>query len=108
MVVATSPVAAGAVMTMISSVAVIQTAFVGDVLLTMPLMKALRIALPDVVLSLVTTPAGADVISGVDFIDRVHAFDKRGDHRSTSECAVWHNSSDLLMPLSCLIKASAH
>jgi|688.fasta_scaffold77650_2 heptosyltransferase-2 len=71
-------------MTMISSVAVIQTAFVGDVLLTMPLMKALRIALPDVVLSLVTTPAGADVISGVDFIDRVHAFDKRGDHRSTS------------------------
>lgn len=71
-------------MTMISSVAVMQTAFVGDVLLTLPLMKALRTALPDAVLSLVTTPAGADVVAGVDFIDRVLAFDKRGDHRAPS------------------------
>ena len=70
-------------MTMVSSVAVMQTAFIGDVLLTLPLLKALRIALPDASLSLITTPAGAEVVAGVDFIDRVLAFDKRGEHRST-------------------------
>lgn len=71
-------------MTMVSSVAVMQTAFIGDVLLTLPLMKALRIALPDASLSLITTPAGAEVVAGVDFIDRVVAFDKRGEHRTTT------------------------
>ena len=69
---------------MVSSVAVIQTAYVGDVLLTLPLIKALRTALPGATLSLVTTPAGAEVVAGVGFIDCVFAFDKRGEHRSTS------------------------
>lgn len=68
-------------------VAVIQTAFVGDVLLTMPLMAALRAELADATLTLVTTPAGADAVGGVACIDHVVVYDKRGVHRDRAGTA---------------------
>ena len=63
-------------------VAVVQTAFIGDVLLTLPMMRALRAERPDAELTLVTTPVGAEVARGISWIDRVAVFDKRGEHRS--------------------------
>lgn len=68
----------------IRHVAVVQTAFVGDVLLTLPLLAALRAELPQAQITLVTTPAGADAASGATVADHVVAFDKRGAHRGSA------------------------
>lgn len=57
---------------------VIQTAYLGDVVLTLPLLRALR-ALPDVrSLALLTTPIGAELLRTQDAVDRIIVYDKRG------------------------------
>lgn len=71
-------------MRQLNSIAVVQTAFIGDILLTLPMVRALRAELPNVEIVLVTTPVGADITRGVPFVDRTVAFDKRGAHRSTA------------------------
>ncbi|MBU3740848.1 MAG: glycosyltransferase family 9 protein [Candidatus Kapabacteria bacterium] len=71
-------------MTKLDRIAVVQTAFIGDVLLTLPMMRALRAECPNAELTLVTTPAGAEIAKGVSWIDHVAVFDKRGEHRSTA------------------------
>jgi heptosyltransferase-2 len=63
---------------------VVQTAFLGDVLLTIPSLVALRRDQPQRRIVLVTTPQAADFMMGLPFADDVVAFDKRGEHRSAS------------------------
>lgn len=70
--------------TALRRVAVVQTAFVGDVLLTLPLLSALRTELPQASITLVTTPAGADAVGGASVVDHIVAFDKRGAHRGSA------------------------
>ncbi len=63
-------------------VIVVQTAFLGDVLLTLPLCAAVRRLIPGAEVVLVTTPAAAEFVRGLDVVDEVVAFDKRGLHKS--------------------------
>lgn len=61
-----------------SRVVVFQTAYLGDVVLTIPLLTALKRLDPDGSLDVVTTPGGAGLLAGADAVDRVHVYDKRG------------------------------
>ncbi len=57
---------------------VIQTAFLGDVILTLPLLRMLR-GMPDVrSLAILTTPTGAEFMRTQDAVDRIVVYDKRG------------------------------
>ena len=56
---------------------VVQTAFLGDVVLTTPLLAALR-TLPDTSIDVLTTPLGAQVLGGHPAVDHVIPYDKRG------------------------------
>jgi heptosyltransferase-2 len=63
---------------------VVQTAFLGDVVLTTPLLAALRRAHPGRALHVVATPLGVSVLAGHPAIDVLHPYDKRGADRGTS------------------------
>lgn len=67
------------------NVIIVQTAFLGDVLLTLPLCVAVKKILPQAHISLVTTPAAADMVRGVASVDSVVVFDKRGKHRTLAQ-----------------------
>jgi len=56
---------------------VIQTAFLGDVILTLPLLRALKKDTPVQFLGVVITPECADVLEGEESIDRVIVYEKR-------------------------------
>ena len=60
---------------------VVQTAFLGDVVLTTPLLLALRRAHPERALHVVATPLGVSVLTGHPAVDVLHAYDKRGRDR---------------------------
>jgi heptosyltransferase-2 len=60
---------------------VVQTAFLGDVVLTTPLLRELRRAHPDARISILTTPLGAEALEGSPFVDERLAFDKGGSDR---------------------------
>lgn len=63
-------------------VVIVQTAFLGDVILTLPLCAAAKKLVPQARVVLVTTPAAAEFVRGLDVVDEVIAFDKRKAHRS--------------------------
>lgn len=58
-------------------IAVIQTAFIGDVVLAFPLLQFLREQLPHGTITFVTTPAGALLAQCIPAIDTIIAYDKR-------------------------------
>jgi len=68
-------------MTTPERILVIQTAFIGDVILTLPLIQALRAALPRSRIAVVTTPRTAGVLENHPAIDEVIPFDKGGAER---------------------------
>lgn len=76
------------------NVIVVQTAFLGDVLLTLPLCAAVKQRLRGATVTFVTTPSAAAMLSETDVVDRVVAFDKRGQHRS------WKQQRELASSLS--------
>jgi len=59
-------------------IAVIQTAFLGDVALAVPLVNAIKTIHPEVRISFVSTPAAAGITSSVKNIDSIVTYDKRG------------------------------
>jgi heptosyltransferase-2 len=61
--------------------AVIQTAFLGDVVFTSPLVQALKARWPRARLTFVSTPKAASLAECIPGVDRVLAFDKRGTDR---------------------------
>lgn len=67
------------------NVVVVQTAFLGDVLLTLPLCAAVKRMLPGATVTFVTTPAAAAMLAHTDVLDRIVEFDKRGRHRSLKQ-----------------------
>ncbi|MCC6159260.1 MAG: lipopolysaccharide heptosyltransferase II [Deltaproteobacteria bacterium] len=64
-----------------SRLLVFQTAYLGDVVLTTPLVAALRRAYPDAVIDMVVQPAWTDVVRHHEALNDVLAYDKRGAHR---------------------------
>lgn len=63
---------------------VVQTAFLGDVVLTLPLCVAIKQYDVNAEVVLVTTPAASGIAERCDAIDNVVVFDKRARHRSAS------------------------
>ncbi len=65
-----------------SRIAVVQTAFLGDVVFTSPLVRALKRAWPQSQLTFVSTPKAAPLAACIPGVDRVVPFDKRREERS--------------------------
>jgi len=63
----------------ISRILIVQTAFLGDVVLTTPLLRELRRARPNASLTLLTTATGRSVLDGLPSVDRWLVLDKRWD-----------------------------
>ncbi len=61
-------------------VLVLQTSFLGDSLLTLPLLRRLKDSLPGATVSVLTLPKHADVFRGCEWVDEVLLDDKRGAH----------------------------
>jgi heptosyltransferase-2 len=66
-------------------IAVWNTAFLGDSILTLPLILSLRAAFPDAEIHYFLRPGYADLFSGQPEIDRIRTFDKRGGQKR-----LWH------------------
>ncbi|HUT55991.1 MAG TPA: glycosyltransferase family 9 protein [bacterium] len=60
---------------------VVQTAFLGDVVLATPLLKALRARFPEAFLAFMGTPAGTELVRGLSGVDEFMVYDKRGAER---------------------------
>ena len=60
------------------NILLVQTAFLGDIVLFTPLAAAARAKFPGASISLMTTPAGAELLGGLPVVDEIIAFDKRG------------------------------
>jgi len=65
-------------MTSPRSLLVLQTAFPGDVILTLPLVQLLHDRLPGAQITVVTTPAAAPLLEGHPAVTRALPYDKRG------------------------------
>lgn len=63
---------------------VVQTAFLGDVVLTTPLLRELRRAHPGAALTVVAAPVGAAALEGSPHVDRIVPFDKNGVNSGAS------------------------
>ncbi len=62
-------------------IVVVQTAFLGDVVLTTPLLRELRRTHPGARISLVASPVGAEALAGQPFLDEIEVLDKKGRGR---------------------------
>ncbi len=65
-----------------SRIAIIQTAFLGDVALTLPLADAIRQAHPAAEIHFITTPSAASIAECSPSVNYVHKFDKRNIHKT--------------------------
>lgn len=73
-----------------SRIAVVQTAYLGDVALVLPLMEALRRLHPTAQRALVVIPATASLATCAEAVDEVIVYDKRGEDsglRGVQRCA---------------------
>ncbi len=62
------------------NIAIFQTAFIGDVVLTMPLLQSVRNENPDAKITFITTPQAREIPELCTASDEVIVFDKRGKH----------------------------
>jgi heptosyltransferase-2 len=65
-------------------VVVLHTAFIGDIILALPIVQALRSAFPKAHIAFVAVPASAGVLHNHPAIDQVIEFDKRGNDRGVT------------------------
>lgn len=68
----------------IKTIAVIQTAFIGDIALTVPLLALLKKKYIHSRIVFITTPVGAELAQSFQEIDTIIVFDKKKQHRSVS------------------------
>lgn len=66
------------------NILVIQTAFLGDVILTTPVLQLLHQAYPDAGIDILVVPRAAEVLTNHPAIRRVISYDKRGAQRGAS------------------------
>ncbi len=60
---------------------IIHTAFIGDIVLSTPLIKKLRDTYPKAEISYLTTPVGASILRNNPYLTHIIEYDKRGEHR---------------------------
>jgi heptosyltransferase II len=63
------------------NVLVFHTAFIGDIVLMLPMLQVLRQHFPEASITVVVIPAVADLVAQHPAVSRVIAYDKRGAHR---------------------------
>ncbi len=59
---------------------VIQTAFIGDAVLTLPMIQKLKEQNPDCLIDVIAIPSTAEIFSLSSAVNHIHIFDKRGRH----------------------------
>jgi heptosyltransferase-2 len=64
-----------------TNILILQTAFLGDLILTTPIITALKNRYPDASISLLTTPEGARLFTLDERLTRVLTYDKRGKEK---------------------------
>ena len=60
---------------------IFNSAFPGDIVLTTPLIRAVYERFPGAYLAVCTTPAGARLLAGLSYLDRLIVYDKHGSQR---------------------------
>lgn len=65
----------------IKNILVVQTAFLGDVVLTIPLINTLKRLCPDKKITVLTTPVGNEILKYQQAVDSVIVYDKKGTDR---------------------------
>ncbi len=64
------------------NILLVQTAFIGDVILTTPLIKAVKQKFPHSKLSVLVIPQTAELLNNNPYVDDVLTYDKRGQEKS--------------------------
>jgi len=64
---------------------IIQTAFIGDAILTLPLIQELKKVNPERIIDVITIPKCMEIFKASPYTDRVISFDKRGSEKSIPE-----------------------
>ncbi|MGL5982348.1 MAG: glycosyltransferase family 9 protein [Cetobacterium sp.] len=59
---------------------IIHTAFIGDIVLSTPLLKRIKEIYPDSKITYVTTPVGASILRNNQHLNEIIEYDKRGSH----------------------------
>lgn len=77
----------------IKKILIIDLAFIGDVILSGPLTKAIRQQWPRAEIWMLTVPLTAPVAEMLPAIDRVKVYDKRGQHKGLG--GMWQIAADL-------------
>ncbi len=60
---------------------ILQTAFIGDVVLTLPVAQVLRKHFPDAQIAMMTIPAASNLLENHPAVNEVIVYDKRGDNK---------------------------
>ncbi|MBU3842566.1 MAG: glycosyltransferase family 9 protein [Candidatus Fusobacterium pullicola] len=60
---------------------IIHTAFIGDIVLSTPLIKKLRDTYPKAEITYLTTPVGASILRNNPHLNHIIEYDKRGEHK---------------------------
>lgn len=60
---------------------IIHTAFIGDIVLSTPLIKKLRDTYPKAEITYLTTPVGASILRNSPHLNHIIEYDKRGEHK---------------------------
>jgi len=85
---------------LIERIVVVQTAFLGDIVLTTPLLRALKSLVPAPRVTVVTTPLGRSVLGGHPHLDAILVHDKKGSDRGPggvmrATWTLWRESFDV-------------
>ena len=74
---------------------IIHTAFIGDIVLSTPLIKKIRDAYPKAEITYLTTPVGASILRNNPHLNHIIEYDKRGEHKGLA--GVWAIGKKLRM-----------
>ncbi|WP_300361032.1 lipopolysaccharide heptosyltransferase II [Fusobacterium sp.] len=66
---------------------IIHTAFIGDIVLSTPLIKKIKDTYPDSDITYVTTPVGEAILKNNPYLNNIIVYDKRGKHKGIK--GVW-------------------
>ena len=69
-------------MTNSEKILIIQTAFIGDAILTLPLLQKLKELNPESVIDVVSNPLTSEIFSASPYVNEVIVLDKRNEHRT--------------------------
>jgi heptosyltransferase-2 len=61
---------------------IIQTAFIGDAILTLPMIQKLKSVIPESEIDVLAIPSTSQIFSASPYVNNTHIIDKRGKHRS--------------------------